>query len=303
MSKSGPETPFVPTCTSVPVPDGPTSPVPKLGCTVYVEPTNVSKAGSETAVVPTCTSVPIPDPDGPTSSVPTLDATVSVVPIYPASFVSKFTSQTPLVPTYDAPTSSVLSPSATPAPLTCVVPTFVPISDEPEFDEQNPYTPSNSFPHYAMYPTIDVSGIEYLTSHSANAASSRLQSTPVGPNDVLLCPPNPVREWNCCEDLLSRLEKQETENAELKRQQFDLMQRIEALENSAHNVAMYMPRAAAVDCELQEKFENKDLLRIKGSLFVVGQAITSDMCKELVLNLYENEPTLDYTVETIRTIN
>lgn len=183
------------------------------------------------------------------------------------------------------------------------MPTFVPISDEPEFDEQNPYTPSNSFPHYAMYPTIDVSGIEYLTSHSANAASSRLQSTPVGPNDVLLCPPNPVREWNCCEDLLSRLEKQETENAELKRQQFDLMQRIEALENSAHNAAMYMPRAAAVDCDLQEKFENKDLLRIKGSLFVVGRAITSDMCKELVLNLYENEPTLDYTVETIRTIN
>jgi hypothetical protein len=42
---------------------------------------------------------------------------------------------------------------------------------------------------------------------------------------------------------------------------------------------------------------------MKASLFMVRQLLTSDLCKDLVFNLYENEPPLDYDLDTVRSLN
>jgi|SRR6218665_1056940 len=96
--------------------------------------------------------------------------------------------------------------------------------------------------------------------------------------------------------------QQETENAELKRQQAEQMKRIKALETTSNTEAISLHRSAA-SRRPQERFANKELLRVKAAMFVVGRPLTADICKDLVANLYENEPTLSYTIDTLRTIN
>jgi len=107
---------------------------------------------------------------------------------------------------------------------------------------------------------------------------------------------------HCYENLVSRIRKQEVQNAELKRQQCDLIKRIEALETASNCAATSINRSPARR-RPHERFFNKDLLRVKASLFVVGRPLTPDYCKDPVSNLYENEPTLEFNIDTVKAVN
>jgi len=138
------------------------------------------------------------------------------------------------------------------------------------------------------------------------------QSTPVGRNDLA----NQLYEWSSpaasrlqscdtrfsSEELINRIMRQECEIEEFKRQQNDLLMRIEALENASIATSSVTCRSAA-SSRPKDIFSNGDLLRVKAALFVVGRQLTSDYCKELVSDLYENEPALNYDIDTLRAIN
>ena len=111
------------------------------------------------------------------------------------------------------------------------------------------------------------------------------------------CPHEP----HCCQNLLERIRKQEHENVELRMEQLELIKRIEALETAANHAETSLHSSAP--SQPQEKFVNKELLRLKAALFLVGRTLTAEYCKDLVNNIYEHEPTLNYNVDTVRAIN
>ena len=155
--------------------------------------------------------------------------------------------------------------------------------------------------------------------------------TPIGPNDFFRGLPNnphvPADEWplveipqpistsnfttgemhccphepHCCQNLLDRIRKQENENIELRMQQLELIKRIEALETAANHAEASLH--SSVPSQPQDRFINKELLRLKAALFLVGRTLTAEYCKNLVANIYEHEPTLSYNVDTVRAIN
>jgi BEN domain len=102
--------------------------------------------------------------------------------------------------------------------------------------------------------------------------------------------------------LLSRIRHLEYENGELTRKQEELLTRIIALETVGKSSATFLNISPASRLP-QEYFTNKDILRVKASLFLVGRPLTSDYCQELVENSYDNEPSLEYNIDKFKDIN
>src|SRR6218665_946203 len=205
------------------------------------------------------------------------------------------------------PSTHAPAPANTPAPSPAP-PVTVGLSTHSSF----PTTP-NHLPHSTI-DSINISGFEFLPPLTPPLPIPQRHSTPVERCELS----NPLYEWSspatrqrqpfdtrfCCEEVMRRLMTQEFEIKEFQRQQTELLKRIEALKNASIAAATSSPTCRSVASRRsQEIFSNRDLLRVKAGLFVVGRPLTSDYCKELVADLYENEPALSYDIDTLRAIN
>src|SRR6218665_2739240 len=170
-----------------------------------------------------------------------------------------------------------------------------------------PASPNHLLP-FAMH-SINISGFAFLPPGTPPDPMLQRQSTPVGRNDLAnqlyeCSSPAASRLQSCdtrfsSEELINRIMRQECEIEELKRQQNDLLMRIEALENASIATSSVTCRSTP-SSPPKNIFNNRDLLRVKAALFVVGRQLTSDYCKELVSDLYENEPALNYDIDPLR---
>ena len=52
-----------------------------------------------------------------------------------------------------------------------------------------------------------------------------------------------------------------------------------------------------------EMFTDKRLMRIKAAAFITGRPLSAHMCKQLVLNIYDNEPPFMFSSDDIKSIN
>ena len=52
-----------------------------------------------------------------------------------------------------------------------------------------------------------------------------------------------------------------------------------------------------------EKFTDKRLMRIKAAAFITGRSLSAHMCKQLVHNIYDNEPPCTFNRDDIKSIN
>ena len=208
------------------------------------------------------------------------------------------------------PTTHALEPARTTAP-----PSASPFAVGLSAPMTDPKTP-NHLPHSAM-DSINISGLEFLPPGTPPDTIPQRQSTPLEHNYLS----NPLYDWSSpatctsqhqpfdtrfsSNDVMRRLATQEFEIQQFKLQQSELLKRIEALENASIAFAAASPYTCSTTASRrpQEVVSDRDLLRVKAALFVVGRPLTSDYCKELVTDIYENEPALNYSIDTIRAIN
>jgi BEN domain len=177
-----------------------------------------------------------------------------------------------------------------------------------------------SFPYSALTSSIDVSGVDFLSPGPQLTPIPIRQSTPLDFTNALewslpthQSPPSSqyrlfdnqieeIRAENDSSNLVSRIRHLEHENGQLTRKQEELLTRIIALETFCKSSATSLNRSAAIRLP-QENFTNKDILRVKASVFLVGRPITYEYCQELVQNVYDNEPSLEYNIEKFKNIN
>lgn len=77
-----------------------------------------------------------------------------------------------------------------------------------------------------------------------------------------------------------------------------LDKRVEELVKQKSTTSNRRPEAA-----IEEIFEDRRLMRVRAAALVTGRPLSSHMCKQLVLNIYDNEPPSSFNSDDIKAIN